>query len=411
MKKIPAIDPRHYTYDLPEERIARYPLPQRDKAKLLVYGEKRITDAVFRDLERFLDPAQVLVVNNTRVIRARLFFRKPTGARIEIFCLEPVTPASYEQVFAARGAVVWECLVGNSRKWKEGDLTAAIPFGKGEVYLTASRLQRTGNTVQVRFSWDSEEISFGELLDAAGNIPIPPYLRRESEDSDLTDYQTVYAVRDGSVAAPTAGLHFTPAMLERFRRQQRLLEVTLHVGAGTFKPIDSDDLGDHTMHTEHYSVSRHLLEELIRHEGKIVAVGTTSVRTLESLYWLAAALYRETPENPQTLLTRQWDPYQREEKMSPAEAAALLLEYMEKNNLQQLHATTQLMIVPGYRFRFVNSMITNFHMPKSTLLLLIAAFTGDDWRRIYDHALQHDYRFLSYGDAMLLKKRARNVNG
>jgi S-adenosylmethionine:tRNA ribosyltransferase-isomerase len=402
--KIPDIDPRQYTYDLPEERIARYPLPRRDEAKLLVYGENGITDAVFRDLDQFLDPDQVLVVNNTRVIRARLFFRKPTGARIEIFCLEPVAPASYEQVFAARGTVVWECLVGNSKKWKEGDLTAVIPFGEGEVHLTASRLQRTGSTVHVRFSWDGEEISFGELLDAVGNIPIPPYLRRESEDSDLTDYQTVYAERDGSVAAPTAGLHFTPAMLGRFRQQQRLLEVTLHVGAGTFKPIDSDNLGDHTMHTEHYSVSRHLLEALIRHDGKIVAVGTTSVRTLESLYWLAAVLCKETPESPPQLLTRQWDPYQQEENMPPAEAAAILLDYMDRYDMQQLHAATQLMIVPGYRFRFVNSMITNFHMPKSTLLLLIAAFAGDDWRRIYDHALQHDYRFLSYGDAMLLRK-------
>ncbi len=400
--KIPHIDPAAYTYSLPEECIARYPLPRRDEAKLLVYRGGTITDHIFRDLDKLLDPGHVLVVNNTKVIRARLFFRKPTGARIEIFCLEPAEPASYEQVFAAREAVVWECLVGNIKKWKEGDLTATIPHGEEEIRLTATRIKREGNTVWVRFSWDPVTVTFGQLLDAAGNIPIPPYLRRESEDSDLTDYQTVYAERDGSVAAPTAGLHFTPAMLEHFRQQQRLLEVTLHVGAGTFKPIGSNNIGDHTMHTEHYSVDRPLLEQLIRHEGRIVAVGTTTVRTLESLYWLAAAIRREKPENSRQLLTGQWDPYQQEEILSPADAATILLEYMEKNDLQQLHGATQLMIVPGYRFRFVNAMITNFHMPRSTLLLLIAAFAGDDWRTIYDHALKNDYRFLSYGDAMLL---------
>ena len=404
MMKIPRIDPAAYTYSLPEERIARYPLPRRDEARLLVWRQGRITDHIFRDLEELLAPGHVLVVNNTKVIRARLFFRKPTGARIEIFCLEPAEPASYEQVFAARKPVVWECLVGNSKKWKEQDLTATIPHGEEEIRLTATRIRRQGNSVWIRFSWSPASVTFGQLLDAAGNIPIPPYLRRESEASDLTDYQTVYATRDGSVAAPTAGLHFTPAMLEHFRRQQRLLEVTLHVGAGTFKPIDSEDIGDHTMHTEHFSVTRSLLQQLIRHEGEIIAVGTTTVRTLESLYWLAAAIRRKEAAATHNLLTGQWDPYQRQETLPPAAAAAVLLEFMEKNNLQELQAATQLMIVPGYRFRFVNSMITNFHMPRSTLLLLIAAFTGNDWRRIYDHALQHGYRFLSYGDAMLLGK-------
>ena len=399
---IPEIDPDQYTYYLPDERIARYPLPRRDEAKLLVYRDGEISDHIFRDLERLLQPDHLLVVNNTKVIRARIFFRKPTGARIEIFCLEPVMPASYEQVFASAGPVVWECLVGNIKKWKEGDLTAVIPLGGEEVRLTASRTERTGNSVQVRFSWDRQDISFGQLLDAAGNIPIPPYLKRESETSDLTDYQTVYAARDGSVAAPTAGLHFTPEMLQHFRTQGRLLEVTLHVGAGTFRPIAAGNIGDHIMHTEHFSITRSLLEDLRTHAEKIIAVGTTSVRTLESLYWLATGIRDRRYVRGNLLHVGQWDPYLREETLPPKEAAEILLSYIDREGTDTIYGATQLMIVPGYRFRFVRGMITNFHMPRSTLLLLIAAFTGNDWKNIYDHALQTDYRFLSYGDAMLL---------
>ncbi len=399
---IPRIDPKQYTYPLPDERIARYPLPSRDMARLLLYRDGTISDHIFRDLEHLLLPEHLLVVNNTKLIRSRLFFHKPTGARIEIFCLEPVDPGSFEQVFASTAPVVWECLVGNIKKWKEGELTAAIPHDEGEVHLTASRIRRTGDTVHIRFAWDRDDISFGQLLDAAGNIPIPPYLRRESESSDLTDYQTVYAVRDGSVAAPTAGLHFSPQMLERFRARHRLLEVTLHVGAGTFKPIATSDIGDHIMHTEHFSVSRPLLKQLQTDTGSVLAVGTTTVRTLESLYWLAVAIRDNRHVKDDPLHIGQWDPYRQEETLPPARAAEILLTYMDKKGWEYLHGTTQLMIVPGYRFRFVHGMITNFHMPGSTLLLLVAAFTGNDWKKIYEHALRSDYRFLSYGDAMLL---------
>ena len=399
---IPEIDPERFTYPLPDERIARYPLPRRDEARLLVWRDGKISDHIFRDLPGLLQPDHLLVVNNTKVIRARLFFRKPTGARIEIFCLEPVIPASYEQVFASHGPVVWECLVGNIKKWKEGDLTTVIPVGEKEVRLTATRKERNGNSIRVRFSWDRRDISFGQVLDAAGNIPIPPYLKRESESSDLTDYQTVYASRDGSVAAPTAGLHFTPEMLEHFRAQERLLEVTLHVGAGTFKSIESPNISDHIMHTEHFSVSRSFLEQLQDQPASIVAVGTTSVRTLESLYWLAVKIRDHKHGHERSLHIGQWDPYQREETLPPSEAAGILLAHMEKKNTDRIYGATQLMIIPGYRFRFVKGMITNFHMPRSTLLLLIAAFTGHVWKKIYDHALMTGYRFLSYGDAMLL---------
>ncbi len=399
---IPGTDASQYTYDLPEERIARYPLARRDEARLLVWEQGRIHDHIFRELPALLHDDDLLVVNDTKVIRARLLFRRPTGAQIEIFCLEPLRPSSYDEVFATWGPVEWECLVGNNRRWKEEELSAHLEVAGKSVRFSARRLQRLGNTFHIRFSWDDRHLSFGEILDAAGRIPIPPYLKRESEPSDLHDYQTVYARRDGSVAAPTAGLHFTPEMLEHFHRHDRLLEVTLHVGAGTFKPIDTPDIRQHEMHTEHFSVRRPLLERLVRHKGRLIAVGTTSVRTLESLYWLAVQLHREGKDIRQEHLVRQWDPYQDEPSLSPGDAAAFLLEAMDHHHLDELHGATQLMIVPGYRFRYVQGMITNFHMPRSTLLLLIAAFTGEEWRKIYKHALGAGYRFLSYGDASLL---------
>ncbi len=398
---IPDTDPSLYSYDLPEDRIARYPLPRRDEARLLVYRGGEISDHIFRELPALLDDDDLLVVNDTKVIRARLLFRRPTGARIEIFCLEPLEPRSYDEVFASPGPVVWECLVGNNRRWKEEELTATLQVAGRDVRFSAVRLRRRDNTFHIRFSWDAPDITFGQLLDAAGRIPIPPYLKRESEPSDQTDYQTVYARRDGSVAAPTAGLHFTDAMLRELRRQGRLREVTLHVGAGTFRPISSSTIRAHEMHTEHFSAGRRLLETLAHARHRIIAVGTTSVRTLESLYWLALRLHREK-ELPPEPLVGQWDPYTRKATLTPAEAATLLLEHLDRRDEDELHGATRLMIVPGYRFRYVRGMITNFHMPRSTLLLLIAAFTGDDWRRIYDHALHHDYRFLSYGDASLL---------
>ncbi len=396
---IPDIDPEEFTYNLPEERIAKHPLPRRDKAKLLVYHEGNIQTSCFCDLDRFLRYDDVLVINNTKVIRARLFFNKPTGARIEIFCLEPVYPSDYERVFNSREPVTWECLIGNAKKWKEGVLSMRISVDNTIIRLTAKRSGSRENASLVEFFWDQPTYSFGQLLEAAGAVPIPPYLKREATESDTKEYQTVYAEWEGSVAAPTAGLHFTPDMLDKMRRQHKIFELTLHVGAGTFKPIQTGQIGEHIMHTEHFSVSRTFLEDLPVEKGRIIAVGTTTVRTLESLYWLAIKL-KKNKNAP--LFTGQWDPYKYEGKITAEEALDILLEYMGRNHIQTLNGSTRLMIVPGYRFRFINGLITNFHLPKSTLLLLIAAFTGGGWKRIYQYALEHGYRFLSYGDASLL---------
>ena len=396
---IPDINPEDYTYALPEEKIARYPLPHRDQAKLLVYQGGNMQTSCFCDLDRFLRDDDVLVINNTKVIRARLFFNKPTGARIEIFCLEPVYPPDYERVFNSRGPVTWECLIGNAKKWKEGVLSMEIPVNNTIIRLTAKRSGSRENASLVEFTWDKRAYSFGQLLEAAGAVPIPPYLKREATETDTTEYQTVYAEQEGSVAAPTAGLHFTPDMINKMHRQHKIFELTLHVGAGTFKPIQTERIGGHQMHTEHFSVSRTFLENLPVEKGRIIAVGTTTVRTLESLYWLGIKL-RINKKSP--LFTDQWDPYEYEGKVTVGEAIDILLEYMGRNHIQTLNGSTRLMIVPGYRFRFISGLITNFHLPKSTLLLLIAAFTGDDWKRLYQYALDHDYRFLSYGDASLL---------
>lgn len=399
---IPDINPEDFTYDLPEEKIARYPLPHRDQAKLLVYEKGNIQTSYFYDLDKFLRKDDLLVVNNTKVIRARLFFRKPTGAGIEIFCLEPVTPSGYEQVFSSREPVVWECLIGHAKKWKSGPLEMEIPAGGNKIRLVAERIRIREGASRVRFSWSDPSFSFGDVLEKAGAMPIPPYLKREATPADTKEYQTVYALREGSVAAPTAGLHFTPEMMKKIRETHRVQELTLHVGAGTFKPIQSGSIEAHSMHTEHYTVSRVFLEQLLTDRGRILAVGTTSVRTLESLYWLAVKMVRHKHPERMSLFTDQWDPYTLQTELSPEVAIKTLLAYMDKNRQELLQGATRLMIVPGYRFRFLDGLITNFHLPKSTLLLLIAAFTGDHWRRIYRYALDHDFRFLSYGDASLL---------
>ena len=392
-----------YDYSLPDERIAKYPLADRSSSKLLRYQAGEIEEFTFRDLPRLLPEGAVLVRNNSKVIRARLLFHKDSGARIEIFCLDPAAPTSYELSLGERHRCSWHCLIGNAKRFKEGtQLTRLLHReGQGEVTLTAER----GEEGIIHFSWDNDAYTFGELLELMGILPIPPYLGRETEEQDLTTYQTVYAETEGSVAAPTAGLHFTPAVFEELRAQGTpVLDVTLHVGAGTFRPVKADHIGDHEMHAELISVSRSTLLALREHIGQIIAVGTTSVRTLESLYHLAIALRRQPDTPPTALHVEQWLPYEEgvDEELTTEEALDTLLSYLDAQGEDTLVFPTSIIIAPSYRYRVIRGMVTNFHQPHSTLLLLIAALIGDDWHRVYDWALTHDFRFLSYGDSSLL---------
>lgn len=402
-------DPRNieieeYDYPLPDERIARHPLAERDACKLLRYTPgHEIEDHIFSELPGLLKPGTMLVYNNTRVINARLRFTKDTGAAIEIFCLEPDVPADYAQSFASTASCSWNCLIGNSKKWKEGALTLPLEVNGVKFDLRAVRTSAPGSPAQtVRFEWDAPSVSFSEIISAAGEIPIPPYLNRRSESSDSTDYQTVYSHIEGSVAAPTAGLHFTPALLERLDGagiERR--EVTLHVGAGTFRPVSADKIGDHDMHSEFIAVDRGFIADLadaLEAGRPVTAVGTTSVRTLESLYYIGVlmAAGRWNGEVP------QWTPYEAElPALSAAEALRAIVQRLDAAGDTVLLAHTRIIIAPGYRYRIVGSMITNFHQPASTLLLLVSAFIGPEWRAVYDHALAAGYRFLSYGDACL----------
>ena len=394
-----------YDYPLPDERIAKYPLAERDASKLLHYQGGSISETVFRNLPTLLPQGTLMVFNNTRVIRARLHFRKATGAQIEVFCLEPHTPADYEQSFAARGSASWTCLVGNLKRWHEGTLEQTLNVGGHEVRLTAERLGLSGTGHEVRFRWDDDSLTFAELLDAAGALPIPPYLNRQTEERDLVTYQTVYSRIKGSVAAPTAGLHFTPQVLADIDAAGIAREeVTLHVGAGTFKPVKSETIGGHEMHSEQFAVRRTTVERLLAHGATCTAVGTTSVRTLESLYFLGC-MVKDCPDiDPSALRVGQWQPYERDYTLSGEASLSALLRYMEAHDLDVLHAPTQIIIVPGYRFRIVSRMLTNFHQPQSTLLLLVSAFVGENrWRDIYRYALDNGFRFLSYGDSSLLE--------
>lgn len=402
MDNIHKIAIAEYDYPLPDERIARYPLEQRDRSKLLFYKGGEIREDAFLNLPTHIPTGSLMVFNNTKVIQARLRFRKETGAQIEVFCLEPDTPADYQQMFQTTESCVWQCLVGNSNRWKSGELSQIISVGDKNVELRVERVGVAAAVNKVRFSWDCG-VTFAELLEAAGELPIPPYLNRSTEESDKKTYQTVYSKVQGSVAAPTAGLHFTPEVLgELEKRGVECREVTLHVGAGTFKPVKSELIADHAMHEEYIEVSREFVEKLLAAGGNAVAVGTTSVRTLESLYFLGE-LVAETPSlSPEALHVGQWTPYEREHPLSAVEALQALLCWFEKNGTEKLHAHTQIMIAPGYRFNIVKAIVTNFHQPKSTLLLLVSAFIGGDWRRVYDYALEHDFRFLSYGDSSLL---------
>lgn len=391
-----------YNYSLPDERIAKFPLPKRDESKLLLYRDGKISESVFKHITDYLPEGSLMVFNNTRVIQARLLFQRATGAQIEVFCLDPAAPHDYELIFQQTEACNWICLIGNAKKWKEPVLSREITVAGQTVRLSAEKVQSYGETHQIRFSWDGG-FSFAEVLDAAGELPIPPYLHRKTEESDLKTYQTVYSKIKGSVAAPTAGLHFTPRVLEALQEKGiDLEELTLHVGAGTFKPVKSEEIEGHEMHTEYISVNRNTIKKLIDHDGCAIAVGTTSVRTLESLYHIGVTLADHPDATEQELHVRQWQPYEKYDQIPPVVALQKILGYLDRNGLEALHTSTQIIIAPGYQYKIVKAMVTNFHQPQSTLLLLVSAFVKGNWRTIYDYALSHDFRFLSYGDSSLL---------
>ncbi len=392
-----------YNYELPDERIAKFPVTPRDHSQLLVYDNGNIIDDHFYNLPQYLPKGALMVFNNTKVIRARLHFHKDTGALIEVFLLEPYAPAEYEQMFLTRGHCQWLCLVGNLKKWKEGKLTLTIANNQYPITVKASRGAMVGTSHIIEFDW-SGEVTFAELLEAAGQLPIPPYLNRETQQSDLTTYQTVYSKIKGSVAAPTAGLHFTPEVLAALDAHGiDREELTLHVGAGTFKPVKSDTMGGHVMHSEHICVRRQTLEKLLKHNCSAIAVGTTSVRTLESLYYMGLKVMANPELTEEQLHVDQWEPYDNSSSVGTEEALSALLNWMDHNGLDALHASTQIIIAPGYHFHIVSQLVTNFHQPQSTLLLLVSAFTKGRWRDIYRHAIDNGYRFLSYGDSSLLK--------
>lgn len=391
-----------YNYALPEERIAKFPMTERDHSKLLIYNKGIVSEDMFYNLPQHLPTGALMVMNNTKVIQARIHFRKETGALIEVFLLEPANPSDYELMFQSRERCTWYCLVGNLKKWKEGTLTLT----HGQLTLTARHLGEHGTSQVIELEWNSGQ-SFAEVIDAVGELPIPPYLNRKTEESDKTTYQTVYSKIKGSVAAPTAGLHFTERVLQDIdRRGIEREEVTLHVGAGTFKPVKSEQIGDHAMHTEFISVRRSTLERLIAHDGHAIAIGTTSVRTLESLYYMGMKVLRNPDLQEDQLHVSQWEPYDgadaNEEKVGAMIALQALLDWMDGQGLSTLHSSTQIIIAPGYDYKIVKLLVTNFHQPQSTLLLLVSAFVKGDWRKIYDYALSHDFRFLSYGDSSLL---------
>ena len=391
-----------YNYELPDERIAKFPLAERDSSKLLVYKHGMVGESVFHNLPSLLPQGALMVFNNTKVIQARLHFRKETGALIEVFLLEPAEPSDYELMFQTTGRCSWICLVGNLKKWREGTLSRTITIQEESVIVKATRRGEHGTSQWIDFEWSGER-SFAEIIDAMGELPIPPYLNRETQESDKTTYQTVYSKIKGSVAAPTAGLHFTDRVLKDLDAHGiEREELTLHVGAGTFKPVKSDTIGQHEMHTEFVAVRRHTIERLLAHEGHAIAVGTTSVRTLESLYYMGLKILRNPDIKEEELHVNQWEPYEVEAHQDVKEVLQALLDWMIRHELTVLHSSTQIIIAPGYYYKIVKMLVTNFHQPQSTLLLLVSAFVKGDWHKIYDYALAHDFRFLSYGDSSLL---------
>ncbi|MBO5624203.1 MAG: S-adenosylmethionine:tRNA ribosyltransferase-isomerase [Prevotella sp.] len=404
------IDPKHirisdYNYDLPDERIAKFPIAQRDHSKLLVYKHGEVSDDSFYHLPDYLPEGALMVFNNTKVIQARMHFRKETGALIEVFLLEPADPTDYELMFQLTSHCSWLCMIGNLKKWKEGTLKRDFNIKGQPLTLTATRRQMVGNSHWVDLEWNNANVTFAEILEEVGELPIPPYLNRDTEESDKTTYQTVYSKIKGSVAAPTAGLHFTEDVLHAIDEKGiDREEVTLHVGAGTFKPVKSEEIEGHEMHTEYICVRKETLEKLIAHDAEAIAVGTTSVRTLESLYNMGCRLARNPELSESELHIDQWEPYEERagEEIAPKEALQHLLSWLERHHLPALHSSTQIIIAPGYEYKIVKMLVTNFHQPQSTLLLLVSAFVKGDWHKIYDYALAHDFRFLSYGDSSLL---------
>ena len=392
-----------FNYPLPNERIAKFPLAERDQSKLLVYRRGEVSEDRFTSLPNYLEAGEMMVFNNTKVIQARLHFRKETGALIEVFCLEPIAPNDYVLSFQQTHQCAWLCMIGNLKKWKEGTLKRTIQVKGKDITLCATRGECRGTSHWVDFSWDDDSLTFADVLEAVGELPIPPYLNRETQESDKRTYQTVYSKIKGSVAAPTAGLHFTESVLKALDDKGiDREELTLHVGAGTFKPVKSEEIEGHEMHTEYISVNKRTIQKLIAHGGQTVAVGTTSVRTLESLYYIGILLAQNPDANQEELHIKQWMPYENTQLISAVESLQHILDYMERNHMDALHTSTQIIIAPGYEYKIVKKIVTNFHQPQSTLLLLVSAFVKGDWRKIYDYALAHDFRFLSYGDSSLL---------
>ena len=392
-----------FNYPLPDERIAKFPLSNRDESKLLVYRQGEVSEDCFTSLPDYLEPREMMVFNNTKVIQARLHFRKETGALIEVFCLEPIAPNDYVLSFQQTKKCSWLCMVGNLKKWKEGTLRREVEVKGKTITLSATRGECRGTSHWIDFEWDDDSLTFADVLEAVGELPIPPYLNRETQESDKQTYQTVYSKIKGSVAAPTAGLHFTERVLKALDEKGiDREELTLHVGAGTFKPVKSEEIEGHEMHTEYISVNKGTVEKLIAHGGKTIAVGTTSVRTLESLYYIGILIHLNPEANQEELHVKQWMPYEPHPALTPVESLQNILDYLKRNNMEALHTSTQIIIAPGYEYKIVKKIVTNFHQPQSTLLLLVSAFVKGDWKKIYDYALSHDFRFLSYGDSSLL---------
>ncbi len=425
MNQYKEMDTKHiriddYNYSLPDERIAKFPLKERDHSKLLVYNKGKLSDDVFYNLPQYLPQGALMVFNNTRVIQARMHFRKETGALIEVFLMEPALPADYEQMFQSTSHCSWLCMIGNLKKWKEGSLKRDFEI-KGHKLTLSATMDRSkaiekggGTNYWVDFEWDAAEVNFAEILDAVGELPIPPYLNRKTEESDKTTYQTVYSKIKGSVAAPTAGLHFTDKVLKDVDAHGIVRdEVTLHVGAGTFKPVKTEEIEGHKMHSEYIVVHRHTFERLLQHEGTAIAVGTTSVRTLESLYYVGVKILRNPNATEEELSVEQWEPYDlphddaglvivEGKPVQVCDSIKAILDYLDRDGLEALHTSTRIIIAPGYVYKIVKMLVTNFHQPKSTLLLLVSAFLKGSWREVYNYALDHDFRFLSYGDSNLL---------
>lgn len=401
-------NPKHikiseFNYELPNERIAKFPLPQRDQSKLLVYRAGEITEDTFASLPQYIPQDSLMIFNNTKVIQARLHFRKETGALIEVFCLEPLDPNDYALNFQQTRHSAWLCMIGNLKKWKEGSLHKDIEVRQQQITLTATRGESYGTSHRIDFTWDNPTVTFADILEVFGELPIPPYLNRETQESDKETYQTVYSKIKGSVAAPTAGLHFTPDVFKELKQKNiDCEELTLHVGAGTFKPVKSEEIEGHSMHTEYISVSRQTIGKLIAHNAQAIAVGTTSVRTLESLYHIGVYLHTHPEANESDLHVKQWQPYETNAPLTAMEALQTIADYLDRNHMDSLHTGTQIIIAPGYEYKIVKAIVTNFHQPQSTLLLLVSAFVGGNWKEIYNYALGHNFRFLSYGDSSIL---------